>query len=152
MKKEPTIIFYSDNYTPLSADCYGCYHFGYVCEGSVYRTECPTGQVEDIRPSIVASLLLRATNNRFILARSFGYDIATLVDDDINEKLRQEYEEALKTPDEVIENYKKMYSLDIYSEREIHEIVQHSPKPETKEQKKHIEEESVVLDSDDLPF
>lgn len=36
-----------------------------------------------------------------------------------DEVLRQELEEAIKTPDEVIENYKKMYSLDEYSEREI---------------------------------
>lgn len=122
--KEKNIIFYGKNFTPLSKDCYGCYHFGTICEGSVYRTECPTRQVEDIRPSIVASLLLRATDNRFTLARSFGYDMTNLVEKEElegNEKLLQEFEEALKTPEEMIENYKKLYSLDQYAEQEIYQ-------------------------------
>lgn len=118
MGKEKTIIFYGDDWTPMSNDCYGCYHYGTICEGSIYAGGCGAGIVEDIRPSLVAQLLLNYTNNRFILARSFGYDIDKQVDKSElkTNELKEEYEKAIDTSKDVIEEYKKMYSVENFSE------------------------------------
>lgn len=72
------LLFYGNTFIPLSSSCYGCHNFNYECQGSVYRGECPTGQVEDITDSLVAYNILddeRVQNNRFLLARIIGFEI-----------------------------------------------------------------------------
>ena len=117
---EPTVIFYGKTFNPMSDECYGCYHYGTICEGSVYEKECRAGIVEDIKPSFVANLIMRHSKNRFILARCFGYDISQLVNvkDLTTEELQNEFQQAVSTPEEVISNYKEMFSLDMYAEKE----------------------------------
>ncbi|MEX3623602.1 hypothetical protein [Viridibacillus arvi] len=120
--EEKTIIFYGENWTPLSNDCYGCYNYGTLCGGSVYSGgECPAGILEDEQPSLVASLLLKYVNNRFILARAFGYDIENVVDiNDLKEPdLLEEYQKAIETTIEKIEDYRKMYSIELFSVQKI---------------------------------
>ena len=73
-----SLEFYGNTFIPLSSSCYGCHHFNYECQGSVYRGECPTGQVEDMRDSLIANHILqdeRVQNNRFLLARIVGFEL-----------------------------------------------------------------------------
>ncbi len=114
---ESTIIFYGKNFTPLSNECYGCYHYGSICSGSVYEGECRAGVVENMKPSIIAELILKHSSNRFTLARCFGYNLQEDVkDEDLKtEELKQEFNLAVSTPEDVITLYKEMFSLDIHS-------------------------------------
>lgn len=41
------VILYGNGLIPLHMSCNYCYHFNYECEGSVYREECPIGQLSE---------------------------------------------------------------------------------------------------------
>lgn len=110
MRDIPNIMLVGDRYTPLSTDCHGCHNFEELCEGSVFRGECPTGQVADIAPSIIARIIDHQLDNRFTVARAFGYKDelleinSELLDDDL--KIQLEVAKAL-TEEEVKEIQKK---------------------------------------------
>lgn len=73
-----SLEFCGNTFVPLSSSCYGCYYFNYECEGSVYRKDCLSGQVEDMRDSLIANHILqdeRVQNNRFLLARIAGFPL-----------------------------------------------------------------------------
>jgi hypothetical protein len=156
METVPSIIFYGKNFIPLSNECYGCFHYGTICMGSVYETECRAGIVEDITPSIVANLILRYTDNRFTLARVFDYDIEKEVNQEnlTTDELQFEFKEAKKTPDEVIHLYKKIYSIDLHGKT----TEEFSSPPVDKGQKEDstsFEKDGKSIDifsEDDLPF
>lgn len=156
MRKEKAIIFYGDNYTPLSNECYGCHNYGYLCLGSVHETECRAGIVENEKPSFIASLILRHCNNQFILARCFGYDIKSLVNpDDLKSKeLKEKYKEALNTSEEVIQNYRNMFSLDLYDSVQVFEESDFTPiqKSEPIATDPFKDVKVIAVDEDDLPF
>lgn len=76
--KELDLLFYGNTRIPLSADCSGCHHFNYICEGSVYRGECPAGLVEDIKDSLIAFDILEEEilqGNHYKLMRINGFNL-----------------------------------------------------------------------------
>jgi len=112
---ESNILFYGKDYTPLSRECSGCPFFGELCLGSVYEGgECRAGVIKDIRPSLVAYMVLEATDNRFTLARTFGVPIDEMVQGrTLSEDLDKEYQEAIQTPQDVIDRYKKLFLVNV---------------------------------------
>lgn len=116
MRDEPNIILVGRRYIPTSSECNGCHNFNYLCEGSVYRGECPTGQVENIAPSIVAMLLDHHINNRFILARVFGYkdEVMKIEKAILDEELQIDLEAAKALTDEEIQEIKEKYLVEQY--------------------------------------
>lgn len=108
--KQDDIIFYGDDFTPLSSDCYGCSNYGYICEGSVYMQECGAGIVEDMIPSIKALLVIKE-HNLFVLARVLGNDIQSVIELDelLTPELQGQYDKALAYSEEEIAKIQKQY-------------------------------------------
>ena len=103
--KELEILFYGNTYIPTSEHCWGCEHFNYLCEGSVYRGECPTGQVEEINDSEIALQILedeQVNHNRFALARVMGLDLEEKEHTEHIEELKTKVANNLNNPDKKI--------------------------------------------------
>ena len=165
-EKEMGLMFYGNTHIPLSIECSGCFHFNYVCPGSTFRGECPTGDVTDMKPSHVASEILNddeVKGNYFLLARISDFDLNDewYLDHmkDLEEKIQSrggvgDYAEALK---KAIKNYEYARSVDesvitklqqTYNTKETLYIELKNEEIEMNTESKPL----IDLDDDDLEF
>ena len=98
------LCIYGNHYFVLSDECFGCYHFNYLCAGPC-DGECPAGCFNFDKYQLYAEYLIyeKLDNNTYLFARLFGADLK----EDL-EKLKNDV--LTKTEEKVILEYNKMIS------------------------------------------
>lgn len=112
MKKNPNVFLYGKRNTPLSSNCYGCYHFGTICEGSVYSGgSCGANEIskKETISAMLSIFVLKKLNKNLAAFEIF------LTGDVRSEPFNEgERREAEATPEDYYENLRKIVHFNEY--------------------------------------
>lgn len=120
-QKNLNLFFYGNDYNVLSSNCHGCYHYGYICPGSVQANgECGAWLLtfkEVVGVQLASAILKKYNQNPFVLARVMyedDVDFNELMDEEDLENFAEKLSEAQAISLDEIHKVREMFNTEEY--------------------------------------